>query len=53
MRNEPEIFIYPPPAKFATQSGQMLVIDGRIHPKIRPTGLSAKLRNGVCVRDGI
>ena len=43
----------PPPAKFATQSGPMLVIDGRIHPKIHPTGLSAKLRNGVCVRDGV
>jgi len=43
----------PPPAKFATQSGPMLVVDGRIHPKIHPTGLSAKLRNGVCVRDGV
>jgi prepilin-type processing-associated H-X9-DG protein len=30
----------------------MLVIDGRLHPKILPTGASAKIRNGVCVRDG-
>jgi prepilin-type processing-associated H-X9-DG protein len=42
----------PPPARFATQSGPMLVIDGRIHPKILPTGSSEKIRNGVCVRDG-
>jgi prepilin-type processing-associated H-X9-DG protein len=42
----------PPAARFATQSGPMLVIDGRIHPKIRPTGESEKIRNGVCVRDG-
>ena len=41
-----------PPARFATQSGPMLVIDGRIHPKILPTGTSEKIRNGVCVRDG-
>jgi len=41
----------PPPARFATQSGPMLVIDGRIHPKILPTGTSEKVRNGVCVRD--
>jgi len=43
---------HPPAARFATQSGPMLVIDGRIHPKIRPTGESEKVRNGVCVRDG-
>jgi prepilin-type processing-associated H-X9-DG protein len=42
-----------PPAKFATQSGPMLVIDGHIHPKILPTGASQKVRNGVCVRDGV
>ena len=42
-----------PPARFATQSGPMLVIDGRIHPRILPTGASAKMRNGVCVRDGV
>jgi uncharacterized protein YigE (DUF2233 family) len=41
-----------PVARFATQSGPMLVIDGRIHPKIRPDGTSAKIRDGVGVRDG-
>ncbi len=41
-----------PLARYATQSGPMLVIDGRIHPKIQPTGTSAKIRNGVGVRDG-
>jgi uncharacterized protein YigE (DUF2233 family) len=41
-----------PPARYATQSGPMLVIDGRIHPKILPTGASARIRNGVGVRDG-
>ena len=43
----------PPAARFATQSGPMLVIDGRIHPRILPTGASQKLRNGVCVRDSV
>lgn len=32
---------------FATQSGPMLVINGKIHPKFSPTGTSRKLRNGV------
>jgi len=41
-----------PKARFATQSGPMLVLDGRIHPKILPTGASEKIRNGVGVRDG-
>jgi uncharacterized protein YigE (DUF2233 family) len=36
----------------ATQSGPMLVIDGRIHPKFSEDGSSRKLRNGVGVRDG-
>ena len=36
---------------FATQSGPMLVIDGRIHPKISQDGPSQKVRNGVGVRD--
>jgi uncharacterized protein YigE (DUF2233 family) len=40
-----------PAARYATQSGPMLVIDGRIHPKIRPEGTSAKIRNGVGVDD--
>lgn len=36
----------------ATQSGPMLVINGRIHPKISDHGVSRKIRNGVGVRDG-
>ncbi|GJE17455.1 phosphodiester glycosidase family protein [Methylobacterium marchantiae] len=36
---------------FATQSGPMLVIDGKIHPKISTDGPSQKIRNGVGVRD--
>ena len=36
-----------PPARYATQSGPMLIIDGKIHPKIRPDGTSQKIRNGV------
>lgn len=32
---------------YATQSGPMLVIGGKIHPKIRPEGVSEKTRNGV------
>jgi uncharacterized protein YigE (DUF2233 family) len=41
-----------PKARYAMQSGPLLVIDGRIHPKIHQTGTSAKIRNGVGVRDG-
>ena len=40
----------PPHSRFATQSGPMLVIEGRIHPKIHMTGTSEKLRNGVGMR---
>src|SRR5579863_1084345 len=40
-----------PIARYATQSGPMLVIDGRIHPKFRPNSASFKIRNGVGVRD--
>jgi uncharacterized protein YigE (DUF2233 family) len=36
-----------PSARYATQSGPMLVVEGRIHPKIRPDGTSQKIRNGV------
>ena len=36
---------------FATQSGPMLVIDGKIHPKFSPGGISYKMRNGVGVLD--
>ncbi|GJE53615.1 hypothetical protein EKPJFOCH_0081 [Methylobacterium thuringiense] len=40
-----------PKPDFATQSGPMLVIDGKIHPKISEDGPSQKIRNGVGVRD--
>ena len=40
-----------PRADFATQSGPMLVIDGAVHPKISPRGISRFVRNGVGVRD--
>jgi uncharacterized protein YigE (DUF2233 family) len=36
---------------FATQSGPMLVIDGKIHPKFSKTGMSYKMRNGVGMLD--
>ena len=42
----------PPAARFATQSGPMLVVDGKIHPKILPNGTSAKIRNGVGIGAG-
>jgi uncharacterized protein YigE (DUF2233 family) len=32
---------------FATQSGPMLVIDGKLHPRFDPAGTSRKRRNGV------
>jgi len=39
--------------RFATQSGPMLVIDGKIHPKFDPDGESRNIRNGVGIgRDG-
>ena len=41
----------PPAARYATQSGPMLIVDGKIHPKIQPSGTSAKIRNGVGVSD--
>jgi uncharacterized protein YigE (DUF2233 family) len=34
---------------FATQSGPMLVINGKLHPKFSETGTSEKIRNGVGV----
>lgn len=40
-----------PKVDFATQSGPMLVIDGRLHPKFDPQSGSEKIRNGVGVRD--
>lgn len=36
---------------FATQSGPMLVIDGRTNSRIRPGSASQKIRNGVGIRD--
>lgn len=42
--------VHPKP-DFATQSGPMLVVDGKIHPKISTDGPSQKIRNGVGVRD--
>ena len=36
---------------FATQSGPMLVINNKIHPRLSPTGTSLKIRNGVGVLD--
>ena len=41
-----------PRAEIATQSGPMLVIDGRIHPAFSEDSTSRKLRNGVGVRQG-
>ncbi|MBX3567590.1 MAG: phosphodiester glycosidase family protein [Rhizobiaceae bacterium] len=35
---------------FATQSGPMLVVDGKIHPRFEPDGQSRHVRNGVGVR---
>lgn len=40
-----------PKADYATQSGPMLVIDGRLHPRFSANGPSLKIRNGVGVRD--
>lgn len=37
---------------YATQSGPMLVANGRVNPRIHETGTSEKIRNGVGVRDG-
>ncbi|MER8829263.1 phosphodiester glycosidase family protein [Mesorhizobium sp. M0938] len=40
-----------PDVAFATQSGPMLVIDGRPHPRFEANGTSRYIRNGVGVRD--
>jgi uncharacterized protein YigE (DUF2233 family) len=40
-----------PKVEIATQSGPMLVLDGKIHPKISEEGISRKVRNGVGVRE--
>ena len=42
-----------PAAEYATQSGPMLVVAGKIHPRIHADGVSEKSRNGVGVdREG-
>lgn len=44
----------PPRVQYATQSGPMLVIEGRLHPKFQPDSASRKIRDGVGVRaDGV
>ncbi len=37
---------------YATQSGPMLLLGGRINPHIHESGTSEKFRNGVCVQGG-
>ncbi|MGN7882045.1 phosphodiester glycosidase family protein [Ensifer sp. 22460] len=37
--------------RFATQSGPMLVIDGKLHPRFLPDSTSLKTRNGVGVTE--
>jgi uncharacterized protein YigE (DUF2233 family) len=39
-----------PQADLATQSGPMLVMNGRLHPRFHPGSTSLKLRSGVGVR---
>ena len=41
----------PPACRFATQSGPMLVIGGKLHPAFRPKSDSLNIRNGVGVSD--
>ena len=40
-----------PACRFATQSGPMLVIDGKLHPKLLPGSDSIYIRNGVGVSE--
>jgi uncharacterized protein YigE (DUF2233 family) len=42
----------PPPCRYATQSGPMLVIDGALHPRFVAGSLSRNIRNGVGVAPG-
>ena len=42
----------PAKAAWATQSGPMLVIDGKLHPKFDADGPSRLIRNGVGVKNG-
>lgn len=41
-----------PTIELATQSGPMLVIRGKLHPKLEHDGNSRLIRNGIGVRDG-
>ena len=41
-----------PDIRFATQSGPMLVIDGKLHPAFEPDGMSRNIRNGVGLTSG-
>ena len=41
-----------PGIRFASQSGPMLVIDGRLHPAFEPDGTSRYVRNGVGIAPG-
>jgi prepilin-type processing-associated H-X9-DG protein len=41
-----------PDFRFATQSGPMLVIDGKLHPAFEHDGMSRNVRNGVGVTSG-
>jgi uncharacterized protein YigE (DUF2233 family) len=41
-----------PRARWATQSGPLLVLDGQINPHIQPNGVSLNVRNGVGVGGG-
>lgn len=41
----------PKDVAFATQSGPLLVIDGKLHPRFEENGSSRFIRNGVGVRD--
>lgn len=43
--------LFPKPV-WATQSGPMLVVDGKLHPRFSPNGTSLYVRNGVGVRGG-
>ena len=39
--------------RLATQSGPLLLQDGRIHPRFDPRSTSRHIRNGVAVKDGV
>ena len=38
--------------RIATQSGPMLIIDGKLHPAFEPDGMSKNIRNGVGIAPG-